>query len=183
MVKISHIKAPLLMLFLAQAIPTLVHAAAFDLEPAAHTTGPLYGAILVRDAEFFQTYFLNCNPEKVTAMVTKDIEFYHDKGGVVATNADAFIADYTKSCTEKLKPDTWRSRRELVAGTMRVYPVPGYGAIELGDHVFYERKGEGPEKLVGKAQFTALWKQEDGIWKLARVFSYAHAPAGEEKSK
>ena len=63
---------------------------------------------------------------------------------------------------------------ELVAGTLHVDPVPGYGAIEEGDHVFYERKGDGPEKLVGRAHFVQLWRKGEDGWRLARVLSYAH---------
>ena len=45
-----------------------------------------------------------------------------------------------------------------------------------GEHVFYERQGDGPETRVGRARFTQMWKQEGTEWKLARVFSYDHSP-------
>jgi hypothetical protein len=132
--------------------------------------------IAARDAEFFGLFFTGCDPVRARQLVTDDLEFYHDKGGLVARSGDAFIAEYAKSCTDKAKPDAWRSRRELVAGSMRVWPVPGFGAIEQGDHLFYERKGDGPEKLVGRASFTQVWRLEADGWRLARVLSYAHAP-------
>ncbi len=133
--------------------------------------------IRARDAEFFRVYFDKCEPALVRAMITDDFEMYHDRGGVVARSAQPFIDDYTKSCTEKLKPDAWRSRRELVAASLKVHPVPGFGAIEEGDHVFYERKGDGPEKKAGTAHFVQLWASTPDGWKLSRVFSYAHAAA------
>ena len=68
----------------------------------------------------------------------------------------------------------------LVAESLNVHPVPGYGAIEDGEHLFYERQGEGPERLVGRARFTQLWRLSVDGWRLARVFSYAHAAASEE---
>ena len=58
---------------------------------------------------------------------------------------------------------------------MTVHRINGYGAVEQGEHVFYERKGHGPEKKVGKARFTQLWKLTPAGWRLARVFSYDHA--------
>jgi hypothetical protein len=137
----------------------------------------LTAVIKARDAEFFATYFDRCEPARIAASVTPDLEMYHDRGGVVARGAEAFVADYRKSCTEKMKPDAWRSRRELVAASLHVYPVPGYGAIEEGDHVFYERKGTGPEKKAGIAHFVQLWALTPDGWKLARIFSYAHASA------
>jgi hypothetical protein len=130
-----------------------------------------------RDTEFFHIYFDQCKPAQVRAMITDDFEMYHDKGGVVARSAQPFIDDYIKSCTEKLKPDAWRSRRELVTASLKVHPVPGFGAIEEGDHVFYERQGDGPEKKAGIAHFVQLWESTPDGWKLTRVFSYAHAKA------
>ena len=44
----------------------------------------------------------------------------------------------------------------------------------------YERRGDGPERLVGRARFTQLWRLSVDGWRLARVFSYAHAAASEE---
>jgi hypothetical protein len=140
--------------------------------------GPaLTEAIRARDAELFAVLFEQCAPERMRALVTDDIEFYHDRDGVTA-GADAFVADYARYCTERQAPDAWRSRRELVAETLNVHPVPGYGAIEDGEHVFYERQGGGPERLVGRARFTQVWRLTPDGWRLARVFSYAHRAAG-----
>ncbi|MEK6542031.1 MAG: nuclear transport factor 2 family protein [Pseudomonadota bacterium] len=137
----------------------------------------LTDAIRARDAEFFDVFFDGCEPERVRAMLTDDFEMYHDRAGVVATSADPFVADYAVQCTARLQPDAWRSRRELVAESLLVNPVPGFGAIEQGDHLFYERRGDGPERLAGRAHFVQLWQLTGDGWKLARVFSYAHAAA------
>lgn len=137
--------------------------------------GPaLTAAIAARDAEFFEVFFEGCDVPRVTAMLTPDFEMYHDKGGLVADGAAGFIADYAKSCEARKKPDAWRSRRELVPGTMTLHRLENYGVIEQGDHVSYERKGDGPEKKVGKARFTQVWKLDGGSWRLARVLSYDH---------
>ena len=63
-------------------------------------------------------------------------------------------------------------------GTLTVAPVPGVGAIEAGEHLFYERQGEGPERLAGRARFAHLWVLTPAGWRLSRAFSYAHAAAG-----
>lgn len=129
------------------------------------------------DADFFALFFQGCDPARLATLVTDDLEFYHDKAGVVATSGSAFVADYAKQCEARKAPDAWRSRRELVTESLRVDPVPGYGAIEYGEHRFYERKGDGPEKLAGLAVFTMLWKLDGGTWKLARVMSFGHRAA------
>jgi hypothetical protein len=137
----------------------------------------LRASIAARDAELFELFFLGCEPSRLRPMLTEDIEFYHDKGGFAFRNAEEMVADYTKNCTERAKPDAWRSRRELVPASLTVDPVPGYGAIETGEHLFYERKGDGPEKLAGRARFAIVWKWEEGSWKMSRALSYAHTAA------
>jgi len=140
------------------------------------TEPALTKAIMARDAALFDVMFVQCAPAALAAVVTDDMEFYHDKGG--AMGREAFLDDYAKSCAAKRAPDAWRSRRELMAETLKVYAIPGFGAVEEGTHLFYERKGEGPERLAGKARFSILWKLgADGQWRMARTFSIDHAPA------
>jgi len=134
----------------------------------------LTAAIKARDAEFFALFFTGCDPVRVAGMLTPDFEMFHDKGGFIADGAAGFVSDYAGSCEEKKKPDAWRSRRELLAASLKVEPIPGYGAFEEGDHLFYERKGDGPEKLVGKAHFVQVWRLAPDGWRLARVLSYSH---------
>ena len=142
--------------------------------------GPaLRASIEVRDAELFELFFRGCDPARLRPMLADDIEFYHDKGGFVFRNAEAMVADYAKQWAERAKPDSWRSRRQLVKESLIVDAIPGYGAMEAGDHLFYERKGDGPEKLVGRARFSIVWAWSEGGWKLSRVLSYDHQPVGE----
>lgn len=155
-------------------------AAAAPAAPAAAIIPPpakLRQAIAARDAELFDLFFLGCDPARMRAMLADDVEFYHDKGGYLFRNATEMVADYTSSCTARAKPDTWRSRRELVASSLTVDPVPGYGAMEAGEHLFFERKGDGPEKLVGRARFAMVWKLEGQTWKMSRILSFDHHPA------
>lgn len=161
-------------LLLALASPLLHAEESIALPDAA----ALREQIAARDLELFDVVFEQCAPDKLRALVTDDIEFYHDKGGATF-GADKFVGDYARSCEERGKPGAWRSRRKLVEDTLAVDPVPGFGAIQTGEHLFYERQGEGPQKLVGRAKFAQLWKSTPEGWRLARVFSYAHGPAGE----
>ena len=160
----------------------LAAAAAQPPSPPPPVTIPeppaLTEAIGARDAEFFELFFEGCDPARLRTMIADDIEMYHDKGGFVWDGAEAVIADYAKSCEERRKPGAWRSRRELVRETLRVDPVPGHGAIEEGEHLFHERKGDGPETLAGRARFVQLWTLgADGRWRLSRIFSYGHRAA------
>jgi hypothetical protein len=144
--------------------------------PVPLPQGPaLTAAIEAADADFFRRFFNLCDPAGLDTAITSDFEFYHDKDGVVATNSATFVKLITDGCKSKQAPDAWRSRRELVAGTLKVWPIPNFGAIEQGEHVFYERNGDGLEKKVGRAAFTQVWAYENGAWKLSRVLSYDHA--------
>ena len=160
-------------------LPVLLAALALSPAPAPPpveipSAPALTQAIAARDARLFRVMFDQCDPSALADLVTGDMEFYHDKGGRMAH--DAFLADYAKGCDAKTAPDAWRSRRELIAGSMKVYAIPGFGAVEEGGHLFYERKGDGPERLAGKARFSILWKLEpDGQWRMARTFSIDHA--------
>ena len=70
---------------------------------------------------------------KLMGYFTPALEFYHDKGGL------AGYAQTQQGFTQvsKQSPDI---RRELVLGSLEVYPVPGYGAIEVGTHRFCHRE-------------------------------------------
>lgn len=156
-------------MFLAAALSIALLQSA----PATPDTA-LRAEVQAADTALFETFFARCDPARLALLVTPDFEMYHDKDGVVATSGEAFVALYAKGCEAKKAPDAWRSRRALLPETLRVDPVPGYGAIEEGDHVFYERQGDGPEKLVGKAHFVQLWKKAPDGWRVARILSYAH---------
>ncbi|MHA6719908.1 nuclear transport factor 2 family protein [Sphingomonas sp. RS6] len=145
--------------------------------PAAIPIGEeLTQQIRTADAALFTAYFGQCEPSRMATMITPDIEMYHDRTGALI-GQDAFMATYKNLCEPRRAPDAWRNRRALVENSLRVDPVPGFGAIEEGDHLFYERKGDGPEKRAGSAHFVQLWKWTPTGWQLARVFSYAHRAA------
>ena len=147
--------------------------------PALPEGEALAAAVATRSQALFDIAFNRCDPAAMRSMVIDDLEFYHDRDGVHATNADQFVSAYEANCTSRQEPGAWRSRRELVPEGYAVYPVPGFGAIEEGDHLFYERQGEGAEQLVGRAHFVTLWQLTPDGWKAARILSYAHEAAGE----
>ncbi|MFN3836720.1 MAG: nuclear transport factor 2 family protein [Brevundimonas sp.] len=136
---------------------------------------PLETAVMAADTRLFDLFFEGCDPAGLRAMLTDDFEFFDDRGGLVATDADSFVEQYAGRCRDRSAPDAWRSRREALVDTLAIYPIHDYGAVETGEHVFYERQGDGPETRVGLARFTQMWKQDGTDWKLARVFSYDHS--------
>ncbi|WP_368561626.1 nuclear transport factor 2 family protein [Pseudoxanthomonas sp. UTMC 1351] len=145
--------------------------------PATATTpDELKTSIRDRSQAVFDAVFETCDLTALRALIADDMEFYHDKGGVVARSGGEFIDVVDKRCADRKKPG-YRSRRELVETSLEVYSIPGYGAMEVGTHRFYERRDDGPESLTGIAKFAHVWQQVNGEWKLSRVMSYAHGPA------
>ena len=61
--------------------------------------------------------------------------------------------------------------REVVPGSIIVYPIKDFGAIELGSHRFCQTA---TGKCEGLADFTTVWQRTDAGWKITRVLSYGH---------
>jgi ketosteroid isomerase-like protein len=164
-------------LMFKRCIATLTLALAGPL--AAQTAGPaptqqLTAEIQAADAEFFSAFFDRCDIAALTALVTEDLEMFHDKGGRIAATGKEFIKNLESTCARQKTSEDYRARRELVPGSLKVYPLNNYGAVETGEHRFYQLLPGKPEKLVEVALFTQVWKKEPGGWKLARVISYDH---------
>ena len=105
-------------------------------------------------------------PPRTSSLVADDVEFYHDQGGLTLGNA---------ALTESIRKNICgHVTRQLTPGTLKVYPMKGLGAIEIGTHRFFEN---GSPTASGVAEFTMLWLYKDGAWKISRVLSYDHHAA------
>jgi Domain of unknown function (DUF4440) len=127
-------------------------------------TDPLYKTIASLDTALFDAYN-TCNLEKMGSMVSDDLEFYHDQTGLSTGRQSLLDAIKNNICG--------KVHRELV-GTLEVYPIKGYGAVEIGVHRFTH---PGDATNVGEAKFVQLWRLKDGTWQLTRVFSFDHHTA------
>ncbi|MBB2487437.1 nuclear transport factor 2 family protein [Mitsuaria sp. WAJ17] len=135
-------------------------------------SGALFDELAHMDSLLFEASFVSCDAARANAIFTDDVEFYHDKDGLST-------GEQVRENTRRLTAACPASRgivRTLVPGTLRVYPIQGYGALQLGAHRFDERGA--PTSTV--AQFVSLWRQQEGQWRLARVMSFDHrsVPAG-----
>jgi hypothetical protein len=145
-----------------------------NLTPGAKARPGLYEEILAADAEFFKAFFDTCDIETVRRYVTDDFEMFHDKGGRVSTSGADFVKSAQDKCKRQEEGVDFLSARKLVPGTMKVYPLNNYGAVQTGTHRFYAIQKGKPDRLTETAQFTQVWKEENGHWRLARVLSYDH---------
>jgi hypothetical protein len=127
-------------------------------------TSPLYRSIADRDAAL-SAAFDRHDIEALMSLFDADLEFYHDAGGL------QHFTDVKAAFTGVFGKDDG-IRRELVPGTLRVYPVPGYGAMELGRHRFCHL--ENGKQDCGSFEFVHIWRNVGGDWKITRVASYGH---------
>lgn len=131
-------------------------------------SGPLYDELARMDSALFEAAFITCDADTFREIFTEDAEFYHDRTGASYGNDVRTL----KSC-----PRDHGVTRTLVPGSIEVYPMQGYGAIQIGQHTF-ARAGEPGSEV---AQFVHLWKREGDSWKLARVLSFDHRPSPQQK--
>lgn len=136
-----------------------------------NSTDPaLTATISMLDGKVFDAYN-RCDLKTFEGYFSPKVEFYHDKGGVTWDRATV-VANTRKWICGKV-------RRELLAETLRVYPIKGYGAIEEGEHRFCQTaSGE----CEGIAKFLMIWRNSGGKWTMTRVISFGHRswvkPAG-----
>jgi hypothetical protein len=122
---------------------------------------PLFKTIQSLDTKLFDGYN-HCDLTTLGAMVD-DLEFYHDQTGL-SVGKVPFLAAIKQNICGKVQ-------RELLSGTLEVYPLKGYGAVEIGIHRFHHPQN--PENM-GDAKFVTLWQNKDGVWRVTRVISYNH---------
>lgn len=134
--------------------------------PAPPPSAPLFKEISDMDSILFGA-FNRRDLETLKTLFSEDLEFYHDKGGL------AFYRQNMDTFKENFASPT-RVRRELVDGTLEVYPIAGYGAVEIGVHRFYSADPGQSEKLTATAKFVHVWQNNNGKWKITRVVSYDH---------
>src|SRR5687768_16392400 len=98
----------------------------------------LFNAFNERDTSTFMKSF------------TTDLEFYHDKGGLTGYLQTVNFAKAQAESKSDLK-------RTLVPGSLEVFPVKDYGAIQIGKHRFCHTENGQPD--CGTFKFIHVWKK------------------------
>lgn len=126
----------------------------------------LFQTIARMDSAIFDAFNVH-DVDRLMSMFTDDLEFYHDTGG---------LTDYRQSAESfrKMFAGTPDIRRDLVKGTLEVYPIKDHGAIEIGEHRFCHK--ENGKDDCGTFKFAMIWRKAGESWKISRVLSYGHQP-------
>lgn len=122
----------------------------------------LYDTIRALDSIFFDAYN-HCDQQlaKHAAFYSDSIEFYHDRGGL-SNNKEGIIESIRKNVCGKVS-------RTLIKQSLEVYPIPGFGAIEMGLHSFYNNQE--PNVAPHASRFTIVWQRTSSGWKVRKVIS------------
>ncbi len=151
----------------------------FSLPALAEDKNAWQAPILKLDTAYWQA-FNSAQPAGMNVHLAEDVEFYHDRGGILIGKAAL------SKVNNGMKTSDSRVRRELIPDTMKLYPLYRgeqlYGAIMTGEHQFFVRLPKKDEQLAGKAYFTHLLLLKKGQWKIARIYSYEHVDAAQAKA-
>ncbi|MCJ7466783.1 MAG: nuclear transport factor 2 family protein [Maribacter sp.] len=120
----------------------------------------LYHEIARMDSIYFEAYN-TCDMVKQAAIYADNVEFYHDQGGL-STSKKAILESIEKNICHKVT-------RELVPGSIEVYPIKDFGAVEIGLHKFHN--SQEPDAVPKPSKFIVIWEQKDHNWLISRVIS------------
>ena len=146
--------------FLVNNHPETDKSVRYQPEPYQSEQPALYDTVTRLDSIYFDTYN-TCKLDLMSAMTADTFEFYHDRGGLT-TSHDDYINSIKNNICGKVS-------RELMPGSIEVYPIHGYGAVEIGYHRFINHR-EG-NSISRASKFIALWHQTPSGWKISRVIS------------
>lgn len=150
----------------ALALAFLLTACASAPAPKHHSSisGPLFDEIAAQDRAMFEAFNAH-DAEKIGTFFDDGLEFYHDAGGL--SGKPESVAGLARMFAQNNG-----IRRDLVPGSLQVYPIKDYGAIEIGAHRFCHQ--EDGKDDCGVFQFVQIWQKKNGGWKVTRVVSYDH---------
>lgn len=120
----------------------------------------IYNKIVAMDKAYFDAYN-SCDMEKQAALYAEDLEFFHDKGGLSTSKQDVLTGIKNNICG--------KVTRTLIEGSIEVYPINNYGAIQIGYHKFYNNQE--PDAKSKASKFIMIWKQEGEDWFISKVIS------------
>jgi len=135
--------------------------------PSSSTADPgMVATITALDSAMFAA-FNDHDAAALGTWFTPDLEFYHDKGGLAGY--DSTMAGFKRIFT---RPETADIRREIVPGSLEVYPLGDFGQLEICQHRFCHT--EHGKQDCGTFKNIMVWRNEGASYKVSRVISFDH---------
>lgn len=142
--------------------------------PARAEEANLSAQISPLDAQIFEAAFLTCDEETLRALMSDDLEFYHDLYGLIAEDLDSFTRATIPDCEARKAGELPYLERRLDIESVQIKRLGEWGAMQTGRHAFYGRDELGGEQLLEQAEFMHIWQRSDKGWQIKRVISYDH---------
>ncbi len=120
----------------------------------------LYQTVVRLDSLYFAAYN-TCDMKTQSELIAKNIEFYHDSGGLITSKKKLLKAIEQNICG--------KVTRELIAGSIEVHEIPGWGAIEMGLHQFHNNQE--PDVVPRPGKFIVFWQKTNDGWVMVKVVS------------
>lgn len=120
----------------------------------------LYDTIIRLDSIYWNAYN-TCDMKTQEIMYSDSLEFFHDRGGVTTSKQEVLNAIRNNICG--------KVTRQAVPGSIEIYPIKNFGAVEMGLHKFYNNQEPNAESRPGR--FIIVWQHKDNAWKMKRVIS------------
>ena len=141
---------------------------------AESTESDLLSEIRQLDQRIFTSAFLTCDEDTLRALMSADLEFYHDIYGMIASDLESFLAGTIPDCIARREEKLPYIERRLEANTMQVRRLGNWGAIQTGSHTFYGRDEHNQDIFLERATFMHVWEHSEFGWRIKRVISYDH---------
>lgn len=153
-----------------------VAASAQELSPKE-----VFDQLRTKDSELFDEGFNKCDISRFETLIGEKFVFLHDVAG--ETNSKSAFVDQVRN---GVCAPNYKTRRELVAGSLEVFPLRRdgklYAAIQNGRHRFYEFPN-GKKTLRSTARFTHVWELTEAGWKLVYALSFDHRAVAAKAKK
>lgn len=120
----------------------------------------LHATIKNMDKVFFDAYN-SCDMETQKRIYADEIEFFHDKSGLSTSKSDILAATEKNICD--------KVTRTLIEGSIEVYPIHDYGAVEIGYHKFFNHQE--PDAISTPSKYIMIWRLKDDQWQITKVIS------------
>lgn len=120
----------------------------------------LHQQIAKMDSIYFNAYN-TCDLKTQANIYSENLEFFHDKGGL-STSKKELLKSLEKNICNKVT-------RTLIKGSIEVYPIHNYGAVQIGYHKFFNKLE--PKAKSTPSKFIIIWKNIKENWKITKVIS------------
>jgi hypothetical protein len=149
-----------------------VAAAADDGHQQASDSSLAASSVASANEEFWAA-FNACNGERMAGLFTANVEFYHDREGMNQTRDVVAASMLAGPCDPSSE---YRLRREAIEGSEQFHPLAGGFALLSGEHRFFARQLDGPERHDTMASFHTIWELGAQGWQMRRIISFDHRP-------